>query len=298
MVSQTEWDVFISHASEDKEKFVKPLATILARVGVEVWYDEFTLKAGDSLMRSIDKGLAHSKSGVVVISRAFIEKKWPEYELRGLITLEMSSKNNKVIPVWYGVSHDEVMAFSPTLADKLELDTTRQSIETIALRIIEIVRPDIMITLKKRALFLEALQAAKLQSVPINKIIRSPIRHATLSESLLRRSHLVSKVLQEVSPLSLEELIDSFRRDLYPQDSIEDWETLAIAYLNLTQNRELEIEQKKEIFNALLLTGSGSIPEEDLLRLRYITPEMIAEAFRNVIPTIKGEEKEQSTPNV
>src|SRR5205807_2198577 len=137
MVSQTEWDVFISHASEDKEKFVKPLATILARVGVKVWYDEFTLKAGDSLMRSIDKGLAHSKSGVVVISRAFIEKKWPEYELRGLITLEMSSKNNKVIPVWYGVSHDEVMAFSPTLADKLALDITRQSIETIALRIIE-----------------------------------------------------------------------------------------------------------------------------------------------------------------
>ena len=77
---------------------------------------EFTLRAGDSLMRSIDKGLANSKSGIVVISKAFIEKKWPEYELRGLITLEMASKNNKVIPVWYGVSRDEVMAFSPTLA--------------------------------------------------------------------------------------------------------------------------------------------------------------------------------------
>ncbi len=120
----------------------------------------------------------------------------------------------------------------------------------------------------------------------INKIVRSSIRHATLSKSLLQRSHLVSKVLQDVSPLSLEELIDSFRRDLYPQDSIEHWEALTIAYLNLTQNRELNIEQKKEIFEALLLSSSGLIREEDLLRFRYITPEMIAEAFRNVIPEI------------
>ncbi|GAC1498623.1 MAG: hypothetical protein NVS2B14_12280 [Chamaesiphon sp.] len=293
MVNRTEWDIFISHASEDKEKFVKPLAIILARAGVKVWYDEFTLRAGDSLMRSIDKGLANSENGIVVISKAFIEKKWPEYELRGLITLEMSGKNNKVIPVWHGVNHDEVMAFSPTLADKLAVDTTRQSIETIALRLIEIVRPDVIITLKKRALFLEAIQASKPQSVPINKIISGPIRHATLSKSLLQRSHLVSKVLQEVSPLSLERLIDSFRRDLYPQESIEHWEALAIAYLNLTQNRELEIGQKKEIYRALLMASSGLITEEELLRFRYITPEMIAEAFRNVVPTINSGEKEQ-----
>ena len=92
MVSQTEWDVSISHASEDKEKFVKPLAIILARAGVKVWYDQFTLRAGDSLLRSIDKGLANSKSGIVVISKAFIEKKWPEYELRGLMTRERRVK--------------------------------------------------------------------------------------------------------------------------------------------------------------------------------------------------------------
>src|SRR5437764_13923646 len=182
MVSQTEWDVFISHASEDKEKFVKPLAIILARAGVKVWCDQFTLRAGDSLLRSIDKGLANSKSGIVVISRAFIEKQWPEYELRGLMTREMAGKSNKVIPIWYGVSHDEVMASSPTLADKVALDTTRLSIETIALRVIEIVRPDIITTLKKRASFLEALQKATPQRVPLSKLIPSPIRHATLSK--------------------------------------------------------------------------------------------------------------------
>lgn len=139
------------------------------------------------------------------------------------------------------------------------------------------------------------VQAAEPQLVPINQIVSSPIRHATLSKSLLQRSHLVSKVLQDVSPLSLERLIDSFRRDLYPEDSIEQWESLAIAYLNLTQYRELEIEQKKEIFRALLMASSGLITEEELLQFRYITPEMIIEEFRNVVPTINDEEKERST---
>jgi TIR domain len=292
MTSQTTWDVFISHASEDKQQFVKPLAMILTRGGVKVWYDEFTLRAGDSLSRSIDKGWVNSKNGVVVISKAFIDKKWPEYELQGLITLEMASKDKKVIPIWFGVSHDEVRSFSPTFADKLALDTAHQNTGIIALRIVEIVRPDIFESLKKRAIFLEAVKAAEPQLAPINQRSRSPLRHATLSKSLLRRSHLVSKVLQDVSPLSLEQLIDRFRRDVYPEDSIEQWESLAIAYLNLTHNRELEIEQKKEIFGALLKASSDSITVEDLLRFRYVTTDMIIETCKNVVPKINTEEKE------
>ena len=50
------WDVFICHASEDKEGFVKPLAEGLRRLGVAVWYDEFTLEVGDSLSKAIDRG--------------------------------------------------------------------------------------------------------------------------------------------------------------------------------------------------------------------------------------------------
>jgi len=63
-----EWDVFISHASEDKNGFVRPLAQALGQLGVRIWYDEFTLDVGDSLSRSIDRGLAQSKFGLVIIS--------------------------------------------------------------------------------------------------------------------------------------------------------------------------------------------------------------------------------------
>ena len=99
MNNNFEWDIFISHASEDKEKIVKPLAVLISEFGVKVWYDEFTLKFGDSLSRSIDKGLSNSKFGVVVISKAFMEKRWPEYELQGLVTLEIAGKGKRIIPI-------------------------------------------------------------------------------------------------------------------------------------------------------------------------------------------------------
>src|SRR6266566_119007 len=105
MSKKMKWDLFVSHSSEDKENFVKPLATLLNNMGVLVWYDEFSLKFGDSLSRSIDKGLSNSKYGVVVISKSFMEKRWPEYELQGLITLERAGKENRIIPIWHEVSH-------------------------------------------------------------------------------------------------------------------------------------------------------------------------------------------------
>ena len=51
-----DYDVFISHASEDKDTVVRPLANALLQRGLKVWYDEFELKIGDSLRRKIDKG--------------------------------------------------------------------------------------------------------------------------------------------------------------------------------------------------------------------------------------------------
>lgn len=83
------YDVFISHATEDKDSIARPLAQALSKYGVRVWYDEFELKLGDSLSRSIDKGLAESTFGLVVLSPSFFAKNWPEYELRGLTAREM-----------------------------------------------------------------------------------------------------------------------------------------------------------------------------------------------------------------
>ena len=94
------YDVFISHASEDKEDFVRPLAEKLTAAGFSVWYDEFQLKIGDKLRRSIDKGLATSRFGIVVFSPDFFQKNWTQYELDGLVQKEMTGKK-AILPLWH-----------------------------------------------------------------------------------------------------------------------------------------------------------------------------------------------------
>lgn len=66
-----EYDVFICRAGEDKDDVVRPLAHALRALDLEVWYDEFVLKLGDSLRRKIDKGLIACRFGVVVLSPSF-----------------------------------------------------------------------------------------------------------------------------------------------------------------------------------------------------------------------------------
>ena len=82
-VDDLKWDLFISHASEDKESVAMPLAETLRAAGATVWLDAQELKLGDSLSAKIDDGLSRSRFGVVIISRAFLDKDWPKKELAG-----------------------------------------------------------------------------------------------------------------------------------------------------------------------------------------------------------------------
>lgn len=126
-----EYDAFISHATEDKEELVRPLAEKLREAGFSVWYDEFQLRVGDSLRRSIDKGLVNSRFGIVVLSSAFFDKNWPQYELDGLVAKEMVG-GKVILPLWHKVSKDEVMSYSPTLADRVALNTAMFTVEELA----------------------------------------------------------------------------------------------------------------------------------------------------------------------
>lgn len=136
-----EYDVFISHAGEDKDDLVRPLAHTLRERGLVVWYDEFELRIGDSLRRKIDKGLAASRFGVVVLSPSFFAKGWPNYELDGLVTREVSGGTPLILPVWHHVTRADVIGYSPSLADKLARSTADVSIEALANEIAGVVRP-------------------------------------------------------------------------------------------------------------------------------------------------------------
>lgn len=126
-----DFDFFISHASEDKQEFVAALAAELTELGAAVFYDEATLKIGDSLRRNIDAGLRNSRYGVVILSTSFFKKEWPARELDGLTALEVDGRN-RILPIWHKVSKDEVATYSPTLADRVALNTSVQSVKEIA----------------------------------------------------------------------------------------------------------------------------------------------------------------------
>jgi hypothetical protein len=131
------YDVFISHASEDKEAIVRSLARALTDQGLSVWYDEFTLRIGDSLRQKIDRGLATSRVGLVVLSPSFITKGWTNYELDGIVTRAVSGEQI-LLPIWHNLTKQQVIDFSPSLADKVARSTATHTVEEIAQEIAEL----------------------------------------------------------------------------------------------------------------------------------------------------------------
>lgn len=134
------YDVFICHASEDKDSFVRPLAALLRERHIEVWFDEFTLRLGDSLRRAIDAGLRQSRFGVVVLSKAFFSKQWPQYELDGLAAREMCGNDRVLLPIWHAVTLEDVMGYSPSLAGRVAV-ASAEGLQKVADAILRAVHP-------------------------------------------------------------------------------------------------------------------------------------------------------------
>jgi len=132
------WDVFLSHASEDKETVAVPLAKALEARGVTVWLDQAVIRMGDSLRQRIDRGIRSSRFAAVVLSDAYFSKGWTQYELDGIVTLGVGGRQN-LLPIWHGVDHAGVAANSPSLADKLARSTADTTVDAIADEIAELV---------------------------------------------------------------------------------------------------------------------------------------------------------------
>jgi hypothetical protein len=129
-------DFFISHASEDKETIALPLASALREQGFEVWYDDFTLRIGDSLRESIERGLATSRFGVVILSPRFFAKHWPKQELNALFALESSDGQKRILPVVHDLTFVKLAEYSPLLADRRGV-STEIGVDAVVKKLIE-----------------------------------------------------------------------------------------------------------------------------------------------------------------
>lgn len=134
-----QYDYFISHASEDKDLIARPLAHFLKTANFNIWFDEFSLKLGDSLRASIDGGLAESSHGIAILSRSFFEKSWTRRELAALVSLTTESR--RLLPIWHNVNASDVAKFSPMLAD-VKAATTERGLQWVAEQIVTATAPD------------------------------------------------------------------------------------------------------------------------------------------------------------
>jgi hypothetical protein len=260
-------DAFISHASEDKRTFVRPLADMLAKMGMRVWYDEKLLQVGDSLSESIDAGLARSRFGIVVLSRAFLEKPWPRHELRGLVQKEINGTKT-ILPIWFGITQRDLMPISPTLADKVALRFPETPLLNLAFQLLQVIRPDIVAHMQRIAAHQRLLAGATRKDVPFRELKVGPIRHRTLSDAMLARIRLINRVFADIIPQDEKKAIENFKRDADPERELRLWETMAAAFLKLTSARRLTITRRRAIVG-------------DLLRLSMSSPSEFAAALNS-----------------
>lgn len=174
-------DVFISHASEDKESFVRELAASLKSKGLNVWYDELSLTLGDNLRTSIEKGLKESRFGVVVLSPAFFQKQWTQRELDILVSIE-EDRGECILPIWHNVTRSDVVASSPLLANRLAISSD-EGISRVTEEILRAVGsiPDNHLTTSSD----EEIDDSIIFYKETNSTYKSIIRHQTLSKILV-----------------------------------------------------------------------------------------------------------------
>lgn len=130
-------DVFLCHAWDDRQESAKELHDLLVAAGVKVWFSEKDLGLGVPMMRAIDKGLANSKIGLVLVTPALLERLPKE----GVADKELSAllARNQLVPIVHKTTYDTLRNVSPMLASRSGLDTAEDSMAVVAKKIAELV---------------------------------------------------------------------------------------------------------------------------------------------------------------
>lgn len=130
-------DVFLCHAWDDRKGAAKELHDLLEAEGVKVWFSEKDLGLGVPMMRAIDKGLANSRIGLVLVTPAMITGLPRE----GVADKELSAllATNQLVPIVHKTTYEALRNVSPLLASRSGLDTSEDSMSVIAKKIAELV---------------------------------------------------------------------------------------------------------------------------------------------------------------
>ena len=130
-------DVFLCHAWDDRRGVATELHDLLVAEGVSVWFSEKDIVLGQPFLREIDRGLAKSRTGLVLVTPALLKR----VDRRGVSDKELSEllARDLLIPVVHETTYDELRKVSPLLASRNGLNTADDSIADVATKIAELV---------------------------------------------------------------------------------------------------------------------------------------------------------------
>ena len=249
---------------EDKLAIVAPLASALRKQGVRVWYDEFDLKLGDSLSKSINRGLMDSNFGLVILSKDFFAKRWTEYELQSLIARVVGGEDI-ILPIWHNIDQESIKKYSLYLAD-LKALSSDMGVEALAAEIIKRVRPDILsshvrIQMSRR---IEKEGGIRME-IPVEKLHDSRIRHQALPACLVISCRLIEEVFADVLNVDYREMVNGFAKDWDYEREFVIWSAIANAYVRFLRETHCDfgdIAKKREAASLLLdYSMCGGDPE-------------------------------------
>jgi len=259
-----EWDVFISHAYEDKSDIAKPLAMALSDFGLKVWYDEFCFKPGDNIRRKIDEGLAKSNYGIVILSKVFMSKYWTNYELDGLVTIDSIEQSERIIPIWHEIDKKELSKYSPSLAIRYGLDTNMSHKELVT-RIIDKINPSLLREILRRKVAYNTEQHGTKKYVDSRELHDSPRSKDTLPKELVLRLGLIFMNVGFYCDWDFDFWIDGFLRDYDPNHEAHIWEKITVLYMHSRTCGEFDtLEELKNLLaycSGLFTYSDGKIDE-------------------------------------
>lgn len=130
-------DVFLCHAWDDRKGSAKELRDLLVAAGVKVWFSENDLALGVPMMRAIDKGLANSRIGLVLVTPALLASLPRE----GVADKELAVllMRNQLVPIVHNTTYEALLNVSPMLASRSGLSTAEDSMAVVAAKIAELV---------------------------------------------------------------------------------------------------------------------------------------------------------------
>lgn len=194
----------------------------------------------------------------MVLSKSFLGKNWTEYELRSLMTRQIDGEK-VILPLWYGVTKEDVKKFSLYLADIKAVSITRDNYNAVIALILKVVRPDIWQEYRMRGVLRKALAEGTRKEVKLSEIHSQTTKQSKLTKQQYIRSKAVYYGIGRHLNQSFDQYVDDYELDAVPERELQTWEIMNACYLEmLERHTNATSKEKREYFKVLLVLSVGT----------------------------------------